>query len=89
MRGRREGDHLTLPGRPGKTVKKWMIEYKIPRALRDGLPVLSDGEGVVAAAGLGVHRRAAARPGRPAWAVKLERDTTGDNGKEKREHGTG
>ena len=89
VRGRREGDHLTLPGRPGKTVKKWMIEYKIPRALRDGLPVLSDGEGVVAAAGLGVHRRAAARPGRPAWAVKLERDTTGDNGKEKREHGTG
>ena len=53
LRTRAPGDRLTLPGRPTKTLKKWYIDEKIPRHLRDALPVLADEDGVVAAAGLG------------------------------------
>ncbi len=53
LRPRQTGDTLRLPGRPNKTLKKWMIETKIPRHLRDALPVAADGDGVLCAAGLG------------------------------------
>lgn len=55
LRPRMPGDRLTLPGRPGKPLKKWYIDEKIPRRLRDSLPVLADQRGILAAAGLGPH----------------------------------
>ena len=36
-------------------MKKWYIDEKIPRSLRDSLPVLTDRQGILAAAGLGPH----------------------------------
>ena len=69
LRGRRTGDRLALPGRPGKTLKKWYIDEKIPRRLRDLLPVLADESGVLAAAGLGPQAERTAPRGAPALAV--------------------
>ena len=57
-RSRREGDHLRLPGRGGKSLKKWMIQEKIPAAERDSVPVFADKAGVLAVLGLGADVRA-------------------------------
>ena len=69
LRPRQTGDELALPGRDTKTLKKWMIDEKIPRRDRDRIPVLADERGVLAAAGLGPHRDRVAKPGQPAWEV--------------------
>ena len=69
IRGRRTGDRLALPGRPEKTLKKWYIDEKLPRALRDALPVLTEGETVLAAAGLGPEARYLAPAGSAALQV--------------------
>lgn len=60
VRPRTAGDQLRLPGRPGKTLKKWMIENRIPAKQRGRLPVFADGKGVVAALGVGADARACA-----------------------------
>ncbi len=62
-RPRREGDHLCLPGRGGKSLKKWMIQEKIPASERDRIPVFADEAGVLAVWGLGADVRAAASAG--------------------------
>lgn len=71
IRPRRTGDRLTPPGRLGKTVKKWMIEAKIPRFQRDALPVFCRGGQVAAVAGLGPDRAFAAAEGKSAWHITL------------------
>lgn len=62
VRSRREGDELRLPGRPGKSLKKWMIQEKVPAAQRLGVPVFADGAGVLAVPGLGADARASSPP---------------------------
>lgn len=71
LRTRSTGDRLTPPGRLGKTVKKWMIEEKIPRFRREVLPVFDCGGRIAAVAGLGPDRAFAAREGRPAWHIVI------------------
>ena len=71
LRPRQTGDRLALPGRPAKDLKKWYIDEKIPRRLRDALPVLADETGVLAAAGLGPRADRAAEPGVPALAAEF------------------
>lgn len=71
VRARRTGDRLTPPGRLGKTVKKWMIEKKLPRFQRDALPVLDCRGQVAAAAGLGPDRSFVPETGRPAWHIAI------------------
>lgn len=66
-RPRRQGDILRLPGRREKSLKKWCIDEKIPRLLRDRLPVLEDGRGLLAVGGLGPAADRLAAPGHPAW----------------------
>ncbi len=74
IRSRREGDVLRLGRRPEKTVKKLMIEQKIPAPLRPSVPVL-DREGAAAAAGgLGPHGDALARPGEPCLRITIEKE---------------
>ena len=53
VRPRQQGDELTRPGRRSRTVKKLMIDEKIPRRDRERIPVAADGDGVIAVAGLG------------------------------------
>lgn len=72
-RPRQTGDRLTLPGRPGKTVKKWFVDEKVPRHLRDQLPVLAQGGAVAAAAGLGPDAACLPQPGEEAWHISLTR----------------
>ncbi len=71
VRPRRTGDALRRPGRPLRTLKKLMIDEKIPRWQRDSLPVLECAGQVAAAAGLGSDAAFAAEPGGPAWHVRI------------------
>jgi len=56
LRPRREGDRITH-NNINKSVKKLMIEYKIPKEMRDNTPLLVDNNRVVAIAGIGFDRR--------------------------------
>ena len=67
-----EGDELKLRDRPSKTIKKWMIDEKVPRILRETLPVLADEAGVAAAATFGPEESRLAEPGEDAYHIKLE-----------------
>lgn len=69
LRSRQEGDSIILPNGHRKTVKKWMIERKIPAALRPTLGVLTDGESVLAVQGLGVSKPYIPKVGAPALLV--------------------
>ena len=71
LRPRQTGDRLRLPGRPEKTVKKWLIDEKIPRSRRDLLPVLAAPSGIAAVAGLGAAAEHTPKPGQAAWHIRL------------------
>jgi tRNA(Ile)-lysidine synthetase-like protein len=55
VRARREGDRIFMGGMH-KSVKKLMIDRKIPKEMRDNIPVLLDNNRVVAIAGIGFDR---------------------------------
>jgi len=64
IRSRREGDELRLGKRPLKTLKKLMVEERVPRHVRKLVPVLENHAGTAAAAGgFGPHREFLAQPG--------------------------
>ena len=71
LRPRREGDTVTLPGRPPKTLKKLFIDGKIPRAQRQLLPVAADEDGVLAVAGFGPNT---AHPRYGRFSVLFEKE---------------
>ena len=70
VRPRRTGDRLERPGRPGRTVKKIMIDQKLPRHLRDTVPVLDSGGRVAAVAELGPDAAFLPRLGSPAGILR-------------------
>ena len=72
IRPRREGDRIALGPRPSKTVKKLMIDEKIPARRRDHVPVLAAGEEAAAVGGFGPERSRLARPGGPALHIILK-----------------
>ncbi len=75
IRSRREGDTLRLGQRPEKTIKKLMIEGKIPRHLRDSVPILADSAHRAAAGGwLGPHRESLAQPGTPCLQIIIRKE---------------
>lgn len=60
IRERQAGDRYTPYRRGGtKSLKKMMIDEKIPQALRSSIPVLMDETGIVLVAGLGCDSRVA------------------------------
>lgn len=67
LRSRSSGDELRLPGGT-KSLKKLMIDRKIPVALRNRIPVLADEKGVLAVGGIGVNMDRAAKT-LPAWQI--------------------
>ena len=71
VRSRRTGDRLTPPGRLGKTVKKWMIEEKLPRFQRQVLPVFDRSGQIAAVAGLGPDRAFIPAEGQAAWHITV------------------
>ncbi len=67
-----DGDRIALPGREGThRVKKLLADRKIPLRLRDAVPVLRQGERVLAVYGFGQDRTALPRPGEPFYEVKF------------------
>ena len=70
MRTRQPGDTLKLPAGT-KTVKKLLIDRKIPVRLRDALPVITRGGVCAGVYGVGTHVDHAAKPGEPAVIVEL------------------
>ena len=71
LRPRQTGDRLALTGRPEKSLKKWMIQEKIPRHLRALLPVLTCGEQTAAVGGLGPDRAFCPSEGGAAWHLTI------------------
>ena len=72
VRPRREGDRLTLGRRPAKTVKKLMIEGKVPARRRARVPVLALGGRAAAVGGLGPEKDCLAAPGAPALHIIIK-----------------
>ena len=88
LRPRQTGDSLRLTGGT-KTLKKLMIDRKIPAAKRDLLPVLADDHGVIAVYGLGCDAARKALPGEQAWIIQFhqeERETDAGKDDEENEH---
>ena len=81
IRTRMEGDRLTLPGRPGKSLKKWLIDLKIPRRDRDFLPVVAADDRAAAAALVGPDKEFIPQPGEAAWHIVFV--PRGQTGKER------
>lgn len=69
LRPRQTGDALCLPGGRTRTVKKLLIDHRLPRHLRQRLPVLADEGGIVALAGFGPDQARLAQPGQPAVSL--------------------
>lgn len=72
VRSRRPGDVLVMPDGHRKTLKKLLIERKIPRVERDRLAVVTDGTQVLAVAGIGVSQTCRAVAGESALLLHFE-----------------
>lgn len=72
VRARKEGDTLFYNGMT-KSLKKLMIEKKIPKEMRDMIPVLCDNNRVIAVAELGCDLRVTAKTDENAVCVKIGR----------------
>lgn len=81
LRARQTGDELALPGRRRKSLKKLMIEEKVPRRVRERIPVLADENGLLAVAGFGADRSRLASPGEDSLEMTFIQNETG-NGKD-------
>ncbi len=71
IRPRQEGDQITLGKRPAKTVKKLMIEGRVPACRRGLVPVLDASGRAAALGGFGPGREFLAQPGEPALHIIL------------------
>ncbi len=69
LRPRRTGDAITLPARDRKTVKKLLIDSKVPRAVRDKIAVFDAGGRVAALDGFGADRAFLPTPGEKCWKI--------------------
>ena len=72
VRPRRAGDAIRLSGGT-KTLKKLFIDWKIPAADRDHIPVIADERGVLAVYGIGTDKNREAKK-LPAVRIKVERN---------------
>lgn len=73
IRSRKEGDEVRLGDRPNKTVKKLMIDERVPRHLRSCVPVLATEAGIAAVGGFGPHREALATAGEPCCHIIMRK----------------
>ena len=71
LRSRKSGDRIRLPGGE-KSLKKLMIDRKIPALKRSQLPVIADETGVLGVYGIGVNEDRKAKS-LPAWQIRLEK----------------
>ena len=71
IRSRQTGDRVKLGPRPERTVKRLMIDGKIPAVRRGHIPVLAVGERVAAVGGFGPDLECLAAPEGPALHIIL------------------
>ncbi len=72
VKSRSEGETISLLGRNGThSIKKLMIDAKVPKARRGLIPVIADDIGPLAVCGFGQSKRCAAVPGEKAIKVEL------------------
>lgn len=69
LRPRRTGDRLCRPNRAEQTVKKLLIDEKIPRHVRNLLPVLDSGGKAAGVAGLGADVSFLPEFGEKCWHI--------------------
>lgn len=74
IRPRRAGDGLRPPNRVFKTVKKWLMEQKVPRPQRERVPVLALDGRAAALGGVGVDGGFLAAPGEPCLHITWGKD---------------
>lgn len=74
IRSRRPGDRVKLGPRPTRTVKRLMIDAKIPAARREHIPVLAAGGKAAAVGGFGPDRECLAEPEGPALHIILREE---------------
>ena len=77
VRSRRAGDRVKLGPRPERTVKRLMIDRKIPACRRGHIPVLALGERAAAVGGFGPDRECLAEPEGPALHIILREKENG------------
>jgi tRNA(Ile)-lysidine synthase len=72
VKSRSEGEKIELYGRNGThSLKKLMIDAKIPQWKRGSVPVIADEAGPLAVYGFGQARRCAALPGDRALKIEI------------------
>lgn len=76
VRPRRDGDRMVPFGGKDKKLKDIMIDDKIPRRLRDRLPVLSDTQGILWVIGSRRAQRAPVRAGTRSVLIVRARSRT-------------
>lgn len=69
LRPRKTGDAITLPARNRKTIKKLLIDAKLPRQRRDLLPVWEWNGQVCALTQFGADQAFLPQPGHSAWRI--------------------
>ena len=74
VRPRRSGDVLLLRGGHRKTLKKLLIDRKIPRAERERIPVIATETAVLAVAGVGVDAKYEPGAGETALIIHIEKE---------------
>ncbi len=74
VRPRRVGDQMSVSGGHNTTLKKLLIDRKIPRAQRERIPVITDGQNILAVPGIGINRRFAPQEGEPALLILVEKE---------------
>ena len=72
LRQRQEGDRFLMNGGYHKSLKKLFIEKKLPRDLRQRLPVFTCGQAILAVGGIGVSADFRAEEGQPALIISIE-----------------
>ncbi len=73
VRSRQAGDRLHLPS-GSRSLKRLLIDKKIPAALRDLVPVLADKNGVIAVGGLGADVRRYPKDGELCLYIHIEQE---------------
>lgn len=73
VRPRQPGDVLRLPG-GSRSLKKLLIDRKIPRSQRQQVPVIAAGDTVLAVAGIGVNQSCTAGDQTMALQIRIEKE---------------
>jgi len=73
VRPRKEGDRIKLLARPGKSIKKMLIDERVPKNVRDKIPIIADEEKVLALFGFGTDESVIPENGQECFEIRIEK----------------